>query len=123
MTTKAIVFEGPQAAARFARLYEAVIVGGMMPAQKRGIEVYRREADILNALDTISEIDPSAKPLAPHAPGRVLVPVGGSITLTMGDITLLLDRLKLEDVWQAAVSRQIVDTVDWLTAIRDRADA
>jgi hypothetical protein len=118
---KELVFDGPKAAARFARLYEAVIIGGMLPNQKRGIEIYRREAKILDALDTVSEaVD--GKPIAMNAPSRALHTNGGTVSLDVGDLNLLLDRLKLEDVWHSAVSRELVDAVDWLTTVRDRAD-
>lgn len=117
--TKTIVFDGPKAASRFTRIYEAVILGGTLPNQKRGIEIYRREAKILDALDAISAtVD--GKMITPNVPTRALLRAeGGTITLDVGDLNVLLDRLKLEDVWQSAVSRELVDAVDWLTAIRD----
>ena len=108
-----------KAASRFERIHEAIILGSLRPAQDRNIEVYRREARILDALDAIS-LD-TEKLIAAEARARVLNPdVHHRIALEQGDIDLIIRRLELPDFWQALVTRSLVDTRDtFLTSLPD----
>ena len=115
---KTLVFDDLKGAVRFARLYEALIVGSVAPNQERDFDVYRREARLADAFEGISDVDPSLRPLADNTPARRLHGMNGTgpvhLTVDGADIELLKRRLKLKDFWSATVVRSVVDTYDWL---------
>src|SRR5262249_22555663 len=105
---------------RFELLYNAVLVGGTPQAPPQGpgrggIEVLRREARLLDALDGVSD------PVGEGAPSRV-VRSGEVILLAQPDFDLLVKRIE-ETPWMPRVARDVVSLIDWVLAsprIEDR---
>jgi len=114
---KTLVFDSDKGAQRFARLYEALIIGSVSPNQERDFDVYRREAKLADAFEAISDPEPSLRPLTETIPARRLHALNGGppqITVDGADIELLKKRLRLKDFWAAAAVRSVVDAYDWL---------
>ena len=101
---------------RFELLYGAILLGAKPDKPRGGIEVFRREGRILDALESIAPLDTSseAKPLGANEPGRKVHEDGGEFELQQADFDYLLEQLKTVD-WLPTVARKVVDAVDWLT--------
>lgn len=104
---------------RFELCYAAILLGAPKGAP-RGMDVLRREARLLDALDAISAPDPQAAPLADDVPRR-LVMVPTSLALLQPDFDLLSKYLEAV-AWAPIVARAVVDAADWLAAAPARDD-
>lgn len=91
---------------RFELLYGAMLLGGQQPGARGGIEVLRREARILDALDAIST------PESGNEETRSVV-IDSVLSLQQPDFELLKKRLE-EAPWLPKIARNVVDAVDWL---------
>ena len=91
---------------RFKRLYEGLLSGG---GERKNIEVIRREARVLDALDAVSDPEETA-----HGLQRAVRP-GAVVELDQADFALL-EQYVSNTSWLPVVSRQIVDLVDWMSA-------
>lgn len=100
---------------RFELLYSAILMGGSDGQRKGGIEMIRREARMLDALDAGSVLndDPKAAPFPSNEPPRLVRP--GAVKLDQPDFDVLLQRVK-DTPWLPKFARDVVNTVDWLTA-------
>lgn len=109
-----VTFNGDQTKnqKRFELLYGALLLGGGT-GKPRGIEVMRREAKILDLLDSISRPnpEPTASKLGDE-PARLVAP-NSTISFTICEHTLLKERLEAAP-WLPRVAREVVDAVDWL---------
>lgn len=113
---RVIQFEDLKSQKRFEILYAALLLGA--PKGGRGLEVLRREARILDALDAISTPDPTA-PAGPM-PGRKVI-AGRPLVLAQPELELLARYLEAVE-WTPAASRDVVDAADWLSAATARED-
>lgn len=103
---------------RFDLYYAAVLLGA--PKGPRGLEVIRREARILDALDAIS--DPSPDAVGPGDVPRRVVQAGRALLLPQPECDLLTKYLDTAE-WVPAVSRDVVDAADWLSAAPPQHEA
>lgn len=108
--TRILVFEGERASKRFDMLHLALLSAGNGKGE-RTREVYRREARLLDALDTVSDSLPN--PTSPDA--RVLKSQGGTVELEQADFALLSSYVDTAQ-WAPRVSRDACDLMDWLSA-------
>lgn len=101
---------------RFELLYQAILIGGAsaQPGSRGGIEVLRREARLLDALDGISIADPDETKGLAGEPGR-LVQAEAELVLEQPDFELLKKRVE-ETPWLPKAARDVVDVIDWLSA-------
>jgi hypothetical protein len=110
---------------RFELLYGAILVGGAQAqnGQRGGIEVLRREARLLDSLDTISVLNPDRTvPKFPNDEPARLVTSGAAMVIAQADFELLKKRLE-DTPWLPKVARDVVDTVDWLSAAPEQTEA
>ena len=123
MKTRTLVFGEPDdktAAERYELIYQGFVTGGNADPRK-GMEVIRREAKILDKLESIGVMPDATTPC--ETCGR---DSGGLVTpkLKKGKQAVQLDqpeydlmRKYLEATpWTVKMSRKIVDLVDWLAA-------
>lgn len=99
---------------RFELLHGAVLLLPLPSAGGRGIEVIRREGRILDALESISTVnpDPQAPKIMDEPARQVRCAV---LLLEQADFELLKKRVETID-WHPKYSRAVVDVVDWLSA-------
>jgi hypothetical protein len=102
-----VKFEGDKAAKRFDSVRMALLNSGDGKGERSRDRV-RREARVLDLLDTISEPIDQANPDGP----RKLKADGGTLTLDQPDHKLIEDYLSTAP-WNAAGSRGAVDAQDW----------
>ena len=95
---------------RFEIFYAAILLGA--PKAGRGLEVLRREARILDALDAISTAVDGAAP--GPVPPRHVTPAA-RLVLAQPEYDLLARYLEGVE-WAPAASRDVVDAFDWLSA-------
>lgn len=96
---------------RFELLYLSIILGA---PQNRGIEVIRREARILDLLDSISSVNSDSNVKFGTEPGRI-INGGAELLLEVADFELIKSRLEKTE-WVAIWSRKVVDTLDWFSS-------
>jgi hypothetical protein len=101
---------------RFMIVYAAILLGA--PKGARGLEVIRREARILDALDAISVADAAAGP--GPVPARHVIP-DARLTLSQPEFELVGRYLEAVE-WTPAASRDVIDTVDWVSAAATHED-
>ena len=109
--TRVLVFEGAKAAKRFELCRTAILSAGN-GSGGRTRETIRKEARLLDALDSISE---PSEPIPQDPDARSLKVGTSTLTLTQDDhalLTLYLDTTP----WTPRVSRDVVDAQDWLSA-------
>lgn len=100
---------------RFRLLYEAILLGGQTPSRGSGIDVLRKEAAILDALDAVSDPPATdAQTLVNGDRARQVRP-GEILVLAQHELDLLKKRLE-DGPWLPQVARQVVDVVDWCSA-------
>jgi len=108
---------------RFEVLYGAIVAGGQTPSRGSGIEVLRKEARILDALDAISDPPTSSsqtRPLPNGEPTRA-VQNGCELVLAQPEHELLKKRLE-EGLWSPRAARDVVDCIDWFSAAPEQQD-
>lgn len=110
--TRVLVFDGANGPRRFELCRVAVLAAGNGKGE-RTRDTVRREARLLDALDTVSVPKPDADEKAPD--GRVLNPDCIQLTLAQDDFTLLEKYLD-ETPWLPLAARAAVDVQDWLSA-------
>lgn len=98
---------------RFEIYYAAVLLGA--PKGARGLEVIRREARVLDALDAISDLGTTPAPAAAGDVPRRLVQRGRALLLSQPEFDLLCTYLAGAE-WVPLVARDVVDAADWLSA-------
>ena len=119
MMKRELVFEGDKAQKRFELLYGAVILVNAASTTQpvRGIEVIRREAKILDYLDSVSLPDPASGTMASGEPARAIIP-GSKITFDQPTFDLLKKRVE-DCAWVPKIARDVVDLVDWMSSARE----
>lgn len=103
--------DGEAEQAKFAMIYRGFLEGGNRLQHGRGpkpIETYRTEARLLDKLEAISE-QVEGTPIRMISGARELV-------LTEPEFDIVKSYFMATD-WVVAVSREFVNTVDWLTGI------
>lgn len=95
-------------ARRFGLLRTALLQAGDGKGP-RGIEVIRKEARLLDALDAVSVPDP----VDGDPDHRKLRPEASSVQIDQPDFALLADYVA-KVIWFPKVARDVVDLVDWL---------
>jgi hypothetical protein len=101
---------------RLELCYAAVVLGA--PQAARGIDVIRREARLLDALDAISTPDTEGALMVNGLPKRS-PQVDAVLTLDQPDWELL--RRYVENTpWSPMAARDVVDVVDWLGAAAEQ---
>jgi hypothetical protein len=103
---------------RFDLYYAAILLGA--PKGVRGLEVIRREARVLDALDAIS--DPLTADAGPGDVARRHVQAGRALLLSQPEFDLLTQYLAGAE-WIPIVSRDVVDAADWLSAAPPQREA
>jgi hypothetical protein len=107
-------FDGDRAPRRFELLRIAVLNAGDGKGE-RNRERIRKEARVLDALDTVSRDAPTAA----EKDRRVLFLEGGTIELAQEDFELLVGYAD-SSPWLPSASRDAVDLQDWLSASERR---
>lgn len=111
-----LVFENTdEARERFELLYSGFVNGGAQ-GQRGGIETMRREAKILDKLESVSELHEG------RACGECGQLIAGKQRLNDGEQEVSFDQPELALVkkhiencpWTTRMSRKIVDLIDWL---------
>lgn len=107
---------------RFELLYSAILAGGSTPSRGSGIDMLRKEARLLDALDAISDED-GAKTTRPLPTGdhARLVRTDAELVLSQPEHELLKKRLE-DGPWSPGAARAVVDCADWLGSAADRQD-
>lgn len=114
--TRVLVFDGPRAAKRFELCRLALLSAGDGKGD-RTRETVRKEARLLDALDSVSVRDMS-KPADQDV--RVVTP-DSRLTLSQDDYLLLTQYLETTP-WLPRWSREVVDVQDWVSAA-EKVDA
>lgn len=110
--TRVLVFDGDHGPKRFELCRIAVLSAGNGKGE-RTRDVIRREARLLDALDTVSAPRPDTDVAAPNS--RVLLSEGGTVALAQEDFALLEQYLDTTP-WLPMAARAAVDAQDWLSA-------
>ena len=111
---------------RFALMQQAVLLA--MPTQTaergfRSVDVIRREAGLLNALDRISVPDESIKDNPAGVPARVLRKDVKELELSQPEYDLLRERVDpMRMPWSTSSARDVVSMIDWIDGA-ERVDA
>lgn len=108
---------------RFDLLTQAVLIGGSPGGQgtRGGIEVLRREARLLDGLESVSVHNPDAAQTLPVELQRT-VTVDATLVLEQPDFDLLKKRVE-ETVWLPPAARAAVECFDWLSAAPEAKEA
>lgn len=119
--TRILTFDGEKGARRFELLRLALLSAGDGKGE-RTRETIRKEARLLNALDTVSEPSPTET----DTEARALI--AGSETIAAITVTLAQDDFELltkygdTTPWVPRAARDAVDLQDWLSAA-EKVDA
>lgn len=121
MRSYKLVFDGSDNAnERFSLLYQGFVNGGNAPMERKNMEVFRREAKILDKLEESSEL---IEGRACESCGQAIPGTGRQVPL--GDVTIVFDQPEMALVkkyveqtqWTTRMSRKVVDLIDWLATI------
>lgn len=109
---RVLTFEGPRAPKRFQLLWTALTNAGDGKGE-RTPAVIRKEARLQDAFEAIS--DPAAgNGAGPDPEMRTLKMEGATVTLETPDFDLLHQYTE-KTAWNPRISRDVVDTWDWLS--------
>ena len=97
---------------RFHLCYVAILHGA--PQSARALDVLRSEARILEALDRVSDLDPTGTMWPNNVPARAVRPAV-DLMLAPGDRDRLQQYL-LATAWAPIAARDVIDVIDWLNA-------
>jgi len=103
---------------KFSLLYQGFLTGGNM-AQSKGMEITRREARVLDKLDSISE-DSGGEKCATCGTAtmnkREMIAADHTLELEPPDFDLLKKYFEATP-WTVRVAKRVVDISDWLGSI------
>ena len=108
-----LTFNDDQGKRHFEFCFVGFILGGSL-LDKKGLTVLRREMQLLEKLEAISELKPCGKKLVNGEPDRQLAK-GGEIQIDGSEFDMLYNYISIVPWQTGSPVRHALETLDWLT--------